>query len=233
MTIGLEYSGGKALFGIRPRDGRRILSELEAAHESESLRLEARLETERQRREALRAEVVRLEETITLQEDLWKRLDDTVVQQPPSTSKGREPLFSMPEGVQPQSQQTTRHGFTVIGARQRDDWSPGRVGNDGAEGGDVPPRGAANRQTAVYPSNAVKRRSSAAGLGDRKTPPVAQSVMRYLEGKVVGADLQRVDGRMLAERGTPITRDIVEEATRHGVLSELILGMRFPDEMSD
>lgn len=222
----LEYRGRRALLGVRPRDAQRVLTDLALAHESEILRLQARLEMERLRRDALRGEVERLEEASAIQADLWQRLDRSVVGPLLREAETAEQLFSLSGTTDPEKQ-PSRRKFTVVGGSDRSEWSPGRIGSDTARETEEE---TATRPTRTFSANPVKHDPpSARG----QQPPMANAVMRYLEGKVVGAGLQRVDGKMLAERGTPITRELVAEATRHGVLAELILHMAYPDELSN
>ncbi|WP_078409073.1 hypothetical protein [Priestia abyssalis] len=79
---------------------------------------------------------------------------------------------------------------------------------------------------------------SAAGHGAEKNQAAkgqatAQEIdmikKRYIVGKIAGANLYDLNGHLLVAEHTKITSDIVERASREGVLAELIIHMKIPE----
>ncbi|MCC2685187.1 MAG: hypothetical protein K0R75_2086 [Paenibacillaceae bacterium] len=57
------------------------------------------------------------------------------------------------------------------------------------------------------------------------TEEVAQLRYKYILGKMTGKDLLTRHGRLIAAKNTPITRAVIDEADREGLLAELIIHM--------
>jgi hypothetical protein len=200
----------QVLFGIEPRAGERLWSEVEEEQAAARLRLTAQVEGERARRDSLAAQVQRLEEALELYAELDRRLGRE------RDGADRTWLAARPSMQLADATAEERPGLRVIaGTKAR--FLPGGIGEE----------------EALLPSPTVSVHRRAEPLPPPEPQAGAEPIFRHLEGKVVGADLRRVDGRLLAEKGMRITRSIVDEAIRHGVLAELVLGMRYPDELED
>jgi hypothetical protein len=60
------------------------------------------------------------------------------------------------------------------------------------------------------------------------TEEVAQLRYKYILGKMTGKDLHTRQGRLIAAKNTPITRAVIDDADREGMLAELIIHMTIP-----